>query len=186
MTVYGGSQDAGGAERELNRMIALGDERTIDQDPAFAIRIMVDIALMALSPAVNAPTTATQVLGHLGETLRTIGAADLGHHPGSTGRQDPPAVIIRTHAWEDYLSLGLTEIRQYGASGIQVMRALHATLEELREDVLPEHRAAVEEELARLDSTIAAQWGNAVDLDRATIADGQGIGGAGLAEKISR
>jgi uncharacterized membrane protein len=64
--------------------------------------------------------------------------------------------------------LGLTEIRQYGASGIQVMRALHATLEELREDVRPEHRAAVEEELARLDSTIATQWGNRVDLDRAT------------------
>ena len=59
-------------------MIALGDERTIQQDPAFAIRIMVDIALMALSPAVNAPTTATQVLGHLGETLRMIGATDLG------------------------------------------------------------------------------------------------------------
>ena len=59
-------------------MIALGDERTIQQDPAFAIRIIVDIALMALSPAVNAPTTATQVLGHLGETLRMIGATDLG------------------------------------------------------------------------------------------------------------
>ena len=186
VTVYGGTPGTGGAERELNGMIALGDERTIGQDPAFAIRIMVDIALMALSPAVNAPTTATQVLGHLGETLRTIGAAELGGHTGSTHRQDRPVVIIRTHSWEDYLTLGLTEIRQYGASGIQVMRALHATLEELREDVRPEHRAAVEEELARLDSTIATQWGNTVDLDRATVADGQGIGGAGLAEKVSR
>jgi hypothetical protein len=59
-------------------------------------------------------------------------------------------------------------------------------LEELREDVRPECRAAVEEELARLDSTLATQWGNKADLDRAMIADGQGIGGAGLAEKISR
>ena len=186
VTVYGGSRDTRGAERELNRMIALGEERTIDQDPAFAIRIMVDIALMALSPAVNAPTTATQVLGHLGETLRTIGAADLGHHPGGTRRQDRPAVVIRTHAWEDYLTLGVTEIRQYGATGIQVMRALRAMLEELRVEVRPEHRAAVEEELARLDSTLATQWGNTVDLDRATVADGQGIGGAGLAAKVSR
>ena len=141
---------------------------------------MVDIALMALSPAVNAPTTATQVLGHLGETLRMIGATDLGR-AGSARVEDPPAVVIRTPLWEDYLALGVTEIRLYGASGIQVMRALRATLEELREDVRTEHRAAVEEELARLDSTVAARWGESVDLDRAMVADGQGIGGPGLA-----
>ena len=80
----------------------------------------------------------------------------------------------------------MTEIRQYGASGIQVIAKLHSMLEELREDVRPEHRAAVEEELARLDSTLAAHWANTVDLDRAMIADGQGIGGAGLAEKVGR
>jgi hypothetical protein len=65
------------------------------------------------------------------------------------------------------------------------MRALRATLEALREDVRPEHRAAVEDELARLDSTITAQWGDSVDLDRAGIADAQGIGGPGLAKRVS-
>ncbi len=180
VSVYRGSGDFGAADRELGGMIALGDERTIQQDPAFAIRIMVDIALMALSPAVNAPTTATQVLGHLGETLRMIGAADLGR-AGSAHVGDPPAVVIRTPLWEDYLALGVTEIRLYGAAGIQVMRKLRATLEALHEDVRPEHRAAVEKELARLDSTIAAHWGETVDLDIAMAADGQGIGGPGLA-----
>ena len=182
VTVYRGSGDLGATERELRGMIALGDERTIQQDPAFAIRIMVDIALMALSPAVNAPTTATQVLGHLGETLRMIGATDLGR-AGSAPADDPPAVVIRTPLWEDYLSLGVTEIRLYGASGIQVMRKLRATLEALREDVRPEHRAAVEKELARLDSTVAAHWRESVDLDVAMVADGQGIGGPGLAAR---
>ena len=143
---------------------------------------MVDIALMALSPAVNAPTTATQVLGHLGETLRMFGATDLGR-AGSARADDPPAVVIRTPLWEDYLSLGVTEIRLYGASGIQVMRKLRATLEALREDVRPEHRAAVEKELARLDSTVAAHWRESVDLDVTMVADGQGIGGPGLAAR---
>ena len=46
-------------------MIVLGVERTIDQDPAFAIRVMVDVAIRALSPAVNDPTTATQVIDHV-------------------------------------------------------------------------------------------------------------------------
>ncbi len=51
-------------------MVALGVERTIEQDPAFAVRIMVDIAIRALSPAVNDPTTAVQVLDHLEDLLR--------------------------------------------------------------------------------------------------------------------
>ena len=166
-------------------MIALGEERTIQQDPAFAIRIMVDIALMALSPAVNAPTTATQVLGHLGEMLRMIGATDLGRRAVGVRGEDRPAVVIRIPGWEDYLTLGVTEIREYGASGIQVMRALRATLEELREDVRIEHRAAVEEQLGRLDATVAAFWGASVDLDHAMVADAQGIGGPGLASRLS-
>ena len=64
--VYGGELGDRAAE-ELEGMIALGDERTFDQDPAFAIRMMVDIANRALSPAVNDPTTAVQVLDHIRE-----------------------------------------------------------------------------------------------------------------------
>ena len=74
--VYG--EDPGeDADGKLRGMIALGDERTIEQDPAFAIRIMVDIANRALSPAVNDPTTAVQVLNHLGDTLRLVGSTPL-------------------------------------------------------------------------------------------------------------
>ena len=74
--VYGG-QFGDGAAEELEGMIALGDERTFDQDPAFALRMMVDIANRALSPAVNDPTTAVQVLDHIGEVLGHIGRTDL-------------------------------------------------------------------------------------------------------------
>ena len=62
------------ASRRLGGMVALGAERTIEQDPSFAIRVMVDIAIRALSPAVNDPTTAVQVLDYLEETLRLVGA----------------------------------------------------------------------------------------------------------------
>ena len=50
-------------------------------------------------------------------------------------------------------------------------------VEELLEPVRLEHRAAVEEELRRLDATVAEGWRDSVDLDRASEADGQGIGG---------
>ena len=74
--VYG--RDPGpGADERLRSMVALGVERTIEQDPAFAVRIMVDIAIRALSPAVNDPTTAVQVLDHLEDLLRRVGETDL-------------------------------------------------------------------------------------------------------------
>jgi uncharacterized membrane protein len=73
---YGGAASGTSAERRLRNMIVLGDERTIEQDPAFAIRIMVDIADRALSPAINDPTTAVQVLNHLSDVLRLIGTTD--------------------------------------------------------------------------------------------------------------
>ncbi len=177
--VYGGTDLGPEDERPLRTMVALGVERTIEQDPAFAIRVMVDIAIRALSPAVNDPTTVVQVLNHLGETLRLIGATPLDAARGGGLADGPARVVIRTRRWEDFLTLGVTEIREYGGASIQVMRRLRAMLEELREGVLPEHGAAVVDEIARLDATIAEHWSGSVDLDRASIADRQGIGGPG-------
>jgi uncharacterized membrane protein len=170
-------------ERELRGAIALGDERTIQQDPAFALRIMVDIAIRALSPAVNDPTTAVQVINHLGETLRQIGSTKLA--PTRDRRNTGPAVVIGVRRFEDFLSLGVTEIREYGATSVQVMRRLRAMLDELSEEVLPEHRTAVLDEITRLDATVDAHWGRSVDLDRAGVADRQGIGGPSRRETTS-
>ena len=71
----------------------------------------------------------------------------------------------------------MTEIRQYGATSIQVVRRLRAMLEELAESVLPERREAVLRELARLDEAVGEKWRSTVDLDLAGIADRQGVGG---------
>ena len=86
-------------------------------------------------------------------------------------------LVIPARSWEDYLTLGVTEIREYGSTSIQVMRRMRAMLEELRDEVRAEHRAAVEEELARLEATVRRAFADSVDLDRANTADPQGIGG---------
>ncbi len=177
LEAYGGDQLDKRTERRLLGMVALGPERTIDQDPAFAIRIMVDIAERALSPAVNDPTTAVQVLDHLGDVLRVIGKTDLAQSRWTGARAARTGLVIPVRRWEDYLALGTTEIREYGGHAIQVMRRMRAMLEELHDQVLPEHRPAVEQELARLDATVARKFGDSVDLDRASTADPQGIGG---------
>jgi uncharacterized membrane protein len=172
--VYGGDPGPS-TDRQLQGLIALDVERTIEQDPAFAIRIMVDIAIKALSPAVNDPTTAVQVLNHLGDTLRLVGSTP---PPVPSDRAAGSAdVLLPVRRWEEFLSLAVTEIREYGASSVQVLRRLRAVLEELRESVLPERRAAVDAELERLDDTVAREFSGTVDLDLAKAADPQGIGG---------
>ena len=175
LRVYGGEY-GDRAAAELEGMIALGEERTFDQDPAFALRMMVDIANRALSPAVNDPTTAVQVLDHIGEVLGLIGRTDFEQRTKPTSAETPAAVVMVTPGWEDFVTLGLTEIREYGATSVQITRRLRALLEELLKTVRPEHRAAVEEEIRRLDANVAESWRDTVDLDRAAVADCQGIG----------
>ncbi|HYI34051.1 MAG TPA: DUF2254 domain-containing protein [Glaciibacter sp.] len=174
--VFGG-EFSGDAAGELEQMIALGDERTFDQDPTFALRMMVDIANKALSPAVNDPTTAVQVLDHIGEILSFIGQTDIAARTTAVEPGAAVAVTIVTRRWEDFVMLGITEIREFGATSVQVMRRLRALLEELLETVRPENRAAVEEELRRLKASVVDNWRETVDLDRASEADRQGIGG---------
>src|SRR6185503_5832298 len=100
--------------RHLSTMLALGAERTIEQDPAFAIRVMVDIAIRALSPAVNDPTTAVQVLDHLEETLRLLGATGRPAPDVDSAQALAPALVVRARGWDDVVELAFTEIRQYG------------------------------------------------------------------------
>jgi uncharacterized membrane protein len=175
--VYGGRDHRPRDERRLADMVALGDERTIEQDPAFAIRILVDVANLALSPAVNDPTTAVQVLDYLGETLRLVGTTELTVSAWEAEARPRTGVVVPARSWEDYLALTVDEIREYGRGAIQIMRRMRALLEELYAEVRPEYRAAVRDELARLDATVARSFGDSVDLDRASVADTQGIGG---------
>ena len=164
------------AEERLRSLVALGVERTIEQDPAFAVRIMVDIAIRALSPAVNDPTTAVQVLDHLEDLLRMVGQTDLSDEGAPLEKMDA-GLVVPVRRWGDYLTLSVTEIREYGHGSIQVVRRLRAMLDELSESVLPERREAVLRELERLDDAVAARWGATVDVDLAGRSDRQGIGG---------
>jgi uncharacterized membrane protein len=71
----------------------------------------------------------------------------------------------------------VTEIREYGATSVQITRRLRSLLEEVHETVSPENREAVERELERLDSTVEGSWHTSIDRDLVGPPDGQGIGG---------
>jgi uncharacterized membrane protein len=183
---YGDGAVSPDNEHTLWGMVALGEERTLEQDSAFAIRIMVDVANKALSPAINDPTSAVQVLNHLSDVLRLIGTIDVSSSRWEGDRDGRTGLVIPVRNWDEYLTLSTTEIREYGAGSIQVMRRMRAMLEELHDEVRSENRAAVEAELARLDATVLRTFGESVDLDRAGTGDTQGIGGRAVLRPRSR
>jgi uncharacterized membrane protein len=171
--VYGTGRVPG--PRRLRGCVALGQERTIDQDPAFAMRILVDIAIRALSPAVNDPTTAIQLIDYVEDLIRAIAGADSGGP--IIGAPVRAAVVVSSHRWDDYIALAVTEIREYGAGSIQVCRRLRAMLEGLRDDVTPEQRVAVDAQLGLLDLAVSQAWRDPAAREYARLPDRQGIGG---------
>lgn len=164
------------SHRDLIGHIALERERTLEQDPAFAFRIVVDIGCKALSPAINDPTTAVLALDQIHVLLREVGLRrlDTGKVHDASGKL---LLVYRTPDWEDFVSLAVTELRQFGAGSIQVARRMQAMLQDLLAR-LPAHRsAALRHELAILNSTIAQSFPVLEDRLRAEVPDFQGLGG---------
>lgn len=160
----------------LHHLIAIGDERTLEQDPVFAFRVIVDIAIRALSPAVNDPTTAVLAIDQLERLLRDLGTRQLD--PGMLyDAKDKLRLIYPVPDWKDYVTLAVSEIRLYGANSIQVPRRLLACLEHLIE-VLPTSRApALREELRLLAKAVAREFLDTEDRERMSTGDRQGLGG---------
>ncbi|MBB5571791.1 MULTISPECIES: DUF2254 domain-containing protein [Rhizobium] len=164
-------------ESVLKAMIAFGPERTLEQDATFAFRIIVDIAIKALSKAINDPTTAVPAIDQLQRLLCFVGKRNL---TGKTilNQSGELRVICRTPDWEDFVKLTFSEIRFYGAENFQIARRLRAVLE-YGLQVLPDfRRPALEAELALLDRRLAELYDFPEDLALAQMADSQGLGGS--------
>ena len=88
-------------ENLLWRAIGLSDDRTFEQDPKYPIRLLVDIAIKALSPAINDPTTAVQAIDQLEDLLRRIGLRNL-EDIHAQDDQGVVRLIYRMPSWEDF------------------------------------------------------------------------------------
>ncbi|WP_062645784.1 DUF2254 domain-containing protein [Streptomyces maremycinicus] len=173
--VHGGASPP--APDRVTGLVALGVERTIEQDPAFALRILVDIAIRALSPAVNDPTTAIQVLNHIEAFLHTVGRAGTRAHYELADDRGRLRLVLAGRPWENYLELAVTEIREYGVTSVQVCRRLRALLEGLLAGLPDECGPALQAELRLLDAAVDREFGDDLRRAGARTADSQGIGG---------
>jgi uncharacterized membrane protein len=134
-----------------------GPDRTFEQDPKYALRLLVDIAIKALSPAINDPTTAVQALDQIQDHLLRLGSRRLEI---GTVRDDEGVLrlVVPHPTWEDFLRLAFDEIRFCGATSVQVMRRMRALISDLIAALPQERHAALEHHRERLAATIARSF----------------------------
>jgi uncharacterized membrane protein len=170
-----GAAEKGLDEKILLQHVALDMERTLEQDPAFGIRILVDIASRALSPAVNDPGTAVHAIDQLQQLLALIGSRQL-----DTGavRDSGGAVrlIYPTCQWKDYVASAVTEIRLYGNTSPIVSRRLRAMFEYLLQVVPESQHEVIRNEMHLLSQTVETSYVNEQDRRTAIQADFLGFG----------
>jgi uncharacterized membrane protein len=176
LRVLGGSWPV--PSEDLLDAITLGGERTFEQDPKYAIRLLADIAIRALSPAINDPTTAVQALDQIEDLLVRLGSRRL-EIGAFRDHEAKVRAVVPFPSWDDFLRLAFDEIRFYGATSVQVMRRMKALVNEMIA-VLPEERhAALFHWQERLQSSIDSSFGDMQDRLDASTEDRQGLGIAG-------
>jgi uncharacterized membrane protein len=161
-------------DRDVTRFFLIRGERTFVQDPAFGFRQLVDIAIRALSPAVNDPTTGVQAIDRLSDLLAVTGS-----------RLDPTGLRVdssgtarlkrKLRDFDALLVLSLTEVIRYGADAPQVVRRLHGMLDELESTLPPERQAAIAGQRSLLAAAVSAAL-PAPFAAVASVADREGLG----------
>jgi uncharacterized membrane protein len=164
-------------ERAVRRAIVVGEERTFEQDPKYALRLLVDIAIRALSPAVNDPTTAVQALDQIGDLLLRLARRRLEIGSFCDG-EGTLRLVVSFPTWEDFLRLSFDEIQTYGAGSVQVVRRLKALIADLFVAAPEERRAALASRQARLERAVSRAFTDRDDQLDASVEDRQGLGGS--------
>lgn len=138
----------------LNDQLGIGKERSMQQDVGYAPRQLVDVALRALSPSTNDPSSATQCIHRLGELLLVAGGRN---PPGTTYRDEEgePRLIISYPGFSSLLDLAFDELRRHGENHPRVILELARVLELLRRELPAEHHPTLGEQAALLRQAVA-------------------------------
>lgn len=166
------------ARRDVLKAIALGPERTMNQDVAYGLRMLVDIALRSLAAGpFDDPTTAVQAIDRLHDILRQILHRTL-HSGQYQDERGTLRLVAPTMRWEGYVRLAFDEIRQAGEGSPQVSRRLAAALSDLLLVAPPERRPALEQQYALLKERAAVAAHTGADRRTALEPDPSGLGSA--------
>jgi uncharacterized membrane protein len=165
-------------EEQLHEALIFSLEATLDEDVAYGVRLLVDIAERSLADSpFQDPTTSVQAIDRLHDILR-----QLARRPFPDGRHFDDAgqlrLTVRTMSWEAYVHLAFDEIRLAGAGSPQVTRRLKAALTDLRSIAPPERVGVIDVQLDLLTMTTESSLNDERDVELALGEDREGIGAA--------
>lgn len=171
-TVHGG---AAPSRRALRYTVSVSVERTFHQDLGFGLRQLADIALRALSPAVNDPTTAVQALDRIIQILASVA----GHPLGALRHRDRRGAVRMVQPvpdWTALVDLGFAEIRGCAVGNPQVTRRMLAGLDDLLRLAPEDRRRPLLRHRELLAQAVERAVPEAADRAFALLPDRQGIG----------
>jgi len=157
----GHPEDGDGDEdvtEQINDCFTIDNHRTVEQDPAFGILQIVDIALKALSPGINDTTTAVTCVDHLSALLVRLArrrvapaAAPASLAPAGTAH----AVITSDPTFADLLGLALDDVRRNAGGNVTVLGVLiDAIAVTARHVNAPSRRRHLARHLEHLDTAV--------------------------------
>ncbi|MDX3538461.1 DUF2254 domain-containing protein [Streptomyces sp. MB09-01] len=144
-------------EEVLREAVVTGVERTFHQDPELPFRLLVDIALRALSPAVHDPATAVESMDRLEDLLTRLAdrELDFGRFADGAGRV---RVTVPVPDWEQYVRTACDDIAVAAAGSPMALRRLRDLLGRLLERSPEDRRAVVRERLEWAERTGSAAY----------------------------
>ena len=137
--------------------LVTGQERTFYQDPLLAFRLLADIGLRALSPAVNDPATAVQVLDTIESLLvplvtRDLDVADIADAAGAV------TVVLALPSWDDYLRIAVDDLIESGSRSPMALLQARAMLTALLKAAPPQRRSSITWRLHRAEELAAGNF----------------------------
>jgi uncharacterized membrane protein len=159
LNVHGGTV---ADDEQLLRALAFGRERTLHQDLAYGLQMLVDVAVRSLSKSMGDPTTAVQAIDRLHDCLRQLVQRRFptGRHCDEAGHL---RLVVHEVTWEEYLDIAMNELRQYAVSSIQVTKRLVEMLVDLAAIAPVVRQPALEQQLELLHRMAAGAFSQQFD-----------------------
>lgn len=145
---FGGS--GSDLEKEVLKSLTVGEERTFEQDPTLAVRVLADIALRALSQGVNDPTTAVQALDASDSLLRVLATREL-QIERVRARDGVVRVQLVLPSWDDYVATAVDELMWLPYLSPSVSRRIAKLLRDLASLAPDDRQPALTARLRVLD-----------------------------------
>lgn len=143
-------------ESLVHRLTIVQSERDLHQDADFGLRQLADIALKAISPGVNDPTTAVTCVGYLRAILERLAALETPAPVRRYERSDT-TLIARARPFDEYLNTAFVELGRFGSADARIAEALLVALAAIARATASAGFAERLDALARTAADIAAQ-----------------------------